>query len=135
MSTEQPIRTHRQPTSHAQQRLVEVAGIVGNKWHPVILHQLFRNEKMGFSELGSAIDDISSKMLSEGLSELEEEHGLITRRIKSSRPLRVEYSLTERGQELEPVLAAMLSWSDARAEAPTHQLESRRTSRSEGGDQ
>jgi len=95
--------------SHTQQLLVEMADLLGHKWHPVILQQLVATEECGFSDLHAAIDNISNKMLSDSLTTLEE-HGLVERVVVSEKPVRVRYSLTDRGRELEPTLGAMVDW-------------------------
>lgn len=95
--------------SHTQQVLIEMADLLGHKWHPVILQQLVATEECGFSDLHAAIDDISNKMLSNSLTTLEE-HGLVERVVVSEKPVRVRYSLTDRGRELEPALDAMVKW-------------------------
>ena len=95
--------------SRTQNLLIEMADLIGHKWHPVILHQLFALEECGFSELHTAIDDISNKMLSDSLTTLED-HDLIERVVVSEKPVRVRYSLTDRGRGLEPVLESMIDW-------------------------
>jgi len=95
--------------SHTQQVLIEMADLLGHKWHPVILQQLVATDSCGFSDLHAAIDEISNKMLSDSLTTLEE-HGLIERVVVSEKPVRVRYSLTDRGRELEPALAALVEW-------------------------
>ena len=110
MSTE-PIPLSRLDGSHerTQRLLIEVADVLGHKWHPVILTQLLNGEPRTFSELGAAIDGVSNKMLSDSLSTLESE-GLVDREVVSEKPVRVRYSLTRRGRELEAVLDPMLRW-------------------------
>ena len=110
MSTE-PIPISRLDGSHerTQRLLIEVADVLGHKWHPVILTQLLNGEPHTFSELGAAIDDVSNKMLSDSLSTLESE-GLVDREVVSEKPVRVKYTLTRRGRELEAVLDPMLRW-------------------------
>lgn len=95
--------------SSAQETLIEMASLVGHKWHPVILHQLCVNDEQGFSELHETIDGVSNKMLSDSLSTLEA-RGLVDRAVVSDKPVRVRYSLTEDGHELESLLAEMLDW-------------------------
>jgi DNA-binding HxlR family transcriptional regulator len=97
--------------------LIEVSAIVGHKWHPVILHQLLTEETLGFSGLKSRIDGISSKMLSESLTALEE-YGLIERAVVEQKPVRVEYSLTDGGRALETVLESMVEWGGDNLERP-----------------
>lgn len=109
MSTE-PLPISRLDGTHerTQRLLIEVADVLGHKWHSVILTQLLRREHT-FSELGSAIDGVSNKMLSDSLSTLEAE-GLVDRQVVSEKPVRVRYALTDRGRELESVLDPMLRW-------------------------
>jgi DNA-binding HxlR family transcriptional regulator len=64
---------------------------------------------MGFSALKDRVDDISSKMLSESLDDLEAA-GLVDRRLLSDKPVRVEYELTEDGRSLEPLITEMVNW-------------------------
>lgn len=86
--------------------------LFGRKWQPVIVYHLLDDESMRFSELKAAIDEISGKMLSESLTDLEES-GVVERCVTSQRPVRVEYTLTTRGQSLEPVLAELIRWGTA----------------------
>ncbi len=110
MSTER-IPISRIDGTHAgtQAVLIEVADVLGHKWHPVILTQLLGEGSLTFSGLQSAIDGVSNKMLSDGLSTLEDE-GLVDREVVNEKPVRVQYALTDRGRELESVLDPMLRW-------------------------
>ena len=103
--------TSRLETSYSstQDILIEMADLIGHKWHPVILHQLFAVGECGFSELHAAIDDISNKMLSDSLTTLED-NGLVERAVVNEKPVRVRYSLTNRGHELKPMLESMIDW-------------------------
>ncbi|PSP84752.1 transcriptional regulator [Halobacteriales archaeon QS_1_68_17] len=85
------------------------ATLVGKKWHPVIVDRLLQHGPLGFNALKDAVDGISSKVLSDSLDDLEES-GMVTREVISEKPFRVEYSLTERGEDLQPVIAAMREW-------------------------
>jgi DNA-binding HxlR family transcriptional regulator len=89
--------------------LLAMQGIVGRKWQPVIVHHLLDGGSVGFSDLKSRIDGISSKMLSESLDDLEAA-GLIERELLSDKPVRVNYSLTERGETLRPLVTEMVRW-------------------------
>ena len=95
--------------THGQAILIAVAELVGHKWYPVLLNELCIEDDRSFSELQAAVDDISNKMLSDSLSALEE-RGLVCRAVVNDKPVRVRYSLTDRGRELESLLAAMLEW-------------------------
>ncbi|MFB6227775.1 MAG: winged helix-turn-helix transcriptional regulator [Halobacteriales archaeon] len=89
--------------------LLSMQAIVGRKWHAIIIMRLLKEGPMGFNELKESIDEVSAKMLSDSLDDLEESD-LIERTIVSEKPFRVEYSLTEAGRELEPLLREMVSW-------------------------
>ena len=89
--------------------------IVGRKWHPILVYYLLTEGPLGFSALKSRVDGISSKMLSESLSDLEEAE-LVTRELLNDQPVRVEYALTERGAALEPVLTEMVAWGSEHGE-------------------
>lgn len=85
------------------------AEILGKKWHPVIVHRLLERGPLGFNALQDAIGDISSNVLSNSLEDLEE-NSVVVRDIVSEKPFRVEYSLTEQGEALAPVIDAMGEW-------------------------
>jgi DNA-binding HxlR family transcriptional regulator len=89
--------------------VTSTASLIGRKWHPVIVHRLLDCGPLGFNDLESEVDGISSKVLSDSLDDLEES-GVVNREIVSEKPVRVEYSLTERGADLEPVIEAMAEW-------------------------
>ncbi|SDZ39635.1 DNA-binding transcriptional regulator, HxlR family [Evansella caseinilytica] len=86
--------------------------ILVGKWKPVILLQLFANGTMRFSELQKAIPDITKKMLTQQLRELQY-HDIIHREVYNQIPPKVEYSITEYGQQLTPLLQAMNDWGTA----------------------
>jgi DNA-binding HxlR family transcriptional regulator len=81
---------------------------IGGKWKTVVLWYL-RNRTLRFSELKKQIPDITEKMLSLQLKALEED-GLVKREVFAEVPLRVEYSLTDFGRTLIPVLEAVALW-------------------------
>jgi DNA-binding HxlR family transcriptional regulator len=82
---------------------------IGGKWKTVVLWYL-RNDKKRFSELKSQMPQITEKMLSIQLKQLEE-HGLIKRKVYTSKPpLKVEYSLTDFGKSLLPLLNEIAKW-------------------------
>lgn len=80
------------------------------KWSILILCVLAENEATRFNAIGKAIPDISPKVLTETLKNLEAD-GLISRRMYSEIPPRVEYSLTDLGKSLMPVLGQLISWA------------------------
>ncbi|QHS16702.1 winged helix-turn-helix transcriptional regulator [Halopenitus persicus] len=85
------------------------ATLIGKKWHPVIIHRLLEHGPSGFNELQDAVDGISSKVLSDSLEDLQENR-LVEREIISEKPFRVQYSLTDHGRSLEPVIYSMRDW-------------------------
>jgi len=83
--------------------------VIGKKWHPVIVHRLLQHDALRFNELGNEVGAITNKMLSQSLEGLEEED-LVDREIVSEKPVAVEYSLTERGRSLQPVIDSLEEW-------------------------
>lgn len=83
--------------------------VIGKKWHPVIVHRLLQHGALRFNELSEEVGGITNKMLSQSLEDLEEKE-LVDREIVSEKPVAVEYSLTERGQSLEPVIDSLEEW-------------------------
>lgn len=83
--------------------------LIGNKWKVLIIRDLLTGPKR-FSELKKSIDGISQKVLTSNLRTMEEDK-LLTRKIYPEVPPKVEYTLTEIGYRLEPVLTAMANWA------------------------
>jgi len=89
--------------------LTTAMNIIGGKWKVVILGHLFTGKKR-FGELKKLIcNDITQKMLTQQLRELEED-GLLHREIYKEVPPRVEYSLTDFGKSLAPILKDLCIW-------------------------
>lgn len=82
--------------------------LISNKWKVLILRDLM-NQTMRYNELRNSIGTISQKVLTANLRAMEED-GLLTRTIYPEVPPRVEYTLTELGKSLKPILDAMLQW-------------------------
>src|SRR5258707_5571289 len=78
--------------------------LIGGRWTGAVIQLLFQG-RMRFAELRAAIPEISDRMLSERLRELEAE-GIVDRLVVPDTPVRVEYLLTEKGRALEQALAA-----------------------------
>ena len=83
---------------------------IGDKWSMLVLFTLERHGTMRFNVLKLYIPDISKKMLSTALKVLEAD-GLVSRRVYAEVPPRVEYSLTERGLSLIPLLNSLIDWA------------------------
>ena len=83
---------------------------VGDKWSMLVLFTLESNDTQRFKELQRNIPDISQKMLTTTLKMLEGD-GLIHREVFPEVPPRVEYSLTEKGKSLLPLIDNLLSWA------------------------
>ena len=94
------------------------SSLIGKKWHPVIIHRLLDHGPSGFNELERHVDGISSKVLSESLEDLAE-NGLVNRELVSEKPVRVQYSLTDLGASLLPVIGAMRDWGNEHLTDPT----------------
>lgn len=89
--------------------VVDIWEILGKRWSLPILKNLSINGAVRFNALKRLLPGISSTVLSERLLELERE-GLITKKIYSEIPIRVEYSLTSRTTELESILKQLSKW-------------------------
>lgn len=84
--------------------------LIGDKWKVLILRDLLPGTKR-FGELKKSIGNVSQKVLTAQLRDMEE-NGLISRKVYPEVPPRVEYSLTELGQSLKPILDAMQAWGN-----------------------
>nr|WP_298922986.1 helix-turn-helix domain-containing protein [uncultured Allomuricauda sp.] len=86
-------------------------GIIGGKWKTVILFHLM-NEKLRYNELRKSMPTVTERTLSLQLKALEED-GLIKRKVHTSKPpLKVEYSLTDFGKTLIPIIQSIADWGD-----------------------
>lgn len=83
--------------------------LIGHKWKVLILRNLFNNGTQRFVELSKGINGISQKMLTQQLRQLETD-GIIERKVYPEVPPKVEYSLTELGASLSPILEEMNRW-------------------------
>lgn len=92
--------------------MVATSAVLSRKWHPVIIQRLLEHGPLRFGELEDLIPEVSGKVLSESLTDLEDK-GLVERTVTDSKPIEVEYSLTHYGQELEAAIAELHSWGRA----------------------
>ncbi|HJB06907.1 MAG TPA: helix-turn-helix transcriptional regulator [Candidatus Enterocloster faecavium] len=84
--------------------------LIGDKWKVLILRDLMPGTKR-FGELKKSIGSVSQKVLTAQLRDMEQK-GLVNRRVFAEVPPRVEYSLTELGRSLKPILDAMQAWGE-----------------------
>lgn len=82
--------------------------LISDKWKALILRDLL-NGTMRFSELRRSVGNVSQKVLTANLRQMERD-GLVHREVYPEVPPRVEYSLTQTGQSLKPVIDAMRDW-------------------------
>ncbi len=95
--------------------------LIGRRWTGAILRVLI-NGPHRFNELLRTVPGLSDRLLSERLGELEAE-GLVVRQVLPGPPVRVEYSLSERGYDLEQVIRAIAAWAEKWLPAPEDQCE------------
>ena len=85
--------------------------LIGSKWKLLILRNLLARP-WRFNELQKNLEGISQKVLTDSLRSMEED-GLVTRRVYPEVPPRVEYSLSELGESMRPIIQAMEQWGTA----------------------
>ena len=85
--------------------------LIGDKWKVLILRDLMPGTKR-FGALKKSVGNVSQKVLTAQLRTMEES-GLVNRKIYAEVPPRVEYSLTELGKSLKPILDSMRAWGEA----------------------
>jgi DNA-binding HxlR family transcriptional regulator len=100
------VAASRESCCSAYHRAVE---LIGKRWSGAILFVLM-DGPLRFSEVKQLVPDLSDRLLSERMKELEAE-GIVERRVIDDMPVRVEYALTDKGRALEPVVRALKSWA------------------------
>lgn len=85
-------------------------GVIGGKWKPIILWLLGELNTLRFGQLQHLIPDITHRILTKQLRELEEDQ-LIERKVYPEVPPKVEYSITPNGKEIIPILEMMCDWA------------------------
>ena len=98
----------RSPCCHLYHRAVE---LIGKRWTGAILFVLM-DGALRFSEVKQLVPELSDRLLSERLKELEAE-GLVKRHVIDDTPVRVEYGLTEKGAALEPAVRTLKRWANS----------------------
>ena len=88
----------------------EAVELVGKRWTGAIVAVLLEGGTMRFSEIAQAVPQLSDRLLSERMKELEA-RGIVERRVDPDAPGKVTYALTEMGEQLAPALQQLKSWS------------------------
>ncbi len=88
----------------------EAVELVGRRWTGAILRVLM-DGPLRFSEIAQAVPELSDRLLSERMKQLEA-RGIISRRVLPGPPIRVEYSLSRMGRELQPALSELERWAN-----------------------
>jgi len=83
--------------------------VIGGKWKPIIIYHLGLDGVLRFSDLKRIMPNITQKMLTQQLRELEVD-GLVHREVYAQVPPKVEYSLTDLGQSVMPVIRSLCAW-------------------------
>lgn len=94
--------------------------LIGNKWQVLIVRDLMEGTKR-FKELQRSVGSVSQKVLTANLRTMEAQ-GLVRREVFAEVPPRVEYSLTELGRSLRPVIDALWSWGESYKELLGHNV-------------
>jgi DNA-binding HxlR family transcriptional regulator len=87
----------------------EAVELIGKRWTGAILRVLL-DRAMRFSEIAQAVPELSDRLLSERMKELEA-RGVVSRHVDPGPPLRVEYTLSAMGRDLEPALEEIQAWA------------------------
>jgi DNA-binding HxlR family transcriptional regulator len=106
--------------------------VFGGKWKPLILFHL-RDRPMRFSELRRVVPQPTQKILTQHLRDLEQD-GNIHRKVYAVVPPKVDYSLTDYGHTLEPLLALMCAWGSRHRSRATARRSRTKASRSQSAD-
>src|SRR5918911_520798 len=103
---DRPVAARRESCCSAYHRAIE---LIGKRWTGAILFVLM-DGPLRFSEVKVLVPDLSDRLLSERMKELEAE-GIVERRVIDAMPVRVEYALTEKGRALEPAVRSLKVWA------------------------
>jgi DNA-binding HxlR family transcriptional regulator len=88
----------------------EAVELIGRRWTGVIVALLIESGPMRFSEVAHAVPEMSDRLLSERMKELEA-RGVVERHVDPGPPVRVAYGLTAMGRSLEPALSELKAWA------------------------
>src|SRR3954468_14122802 len=123
----------RDPADHPPElcaRFHQASELIGRRWTGAIIYVLM-GARCRFATLRSAIPDITDRMLSERLQELEQE-GIVERTVVPDIPVRVEYALTKKGRALTSAMDAIGKWAETWIELPASAAKRERKSRRAG---
>jgi DNA-binding HxlR family transcriptional regulator len=88
----------------------EAVELIGRRWTGAIVEVLLKGGAMRFSEIGAAVPELSDRLLSERMQELEA-RGVVERMVEPGPPVKVSYDLTKMGRGLEPAVAELRMWA------------------------
>ncbi|WP_339924544.1 helix-turn-helix domain-containing protein [uncultured Cyclobacterium sp.] len=94
------------------QAISDTMSILSGKWKFHILGTLIEGSELGFMDLLREVDGIGNKMLSKELQDLETNH-LVRRKVMNTKPITVQYSITEYGETLSPLIDEVAKWGIA----------------------
>ncbi len=94
------------------QAITDAMSMLSGKWKFHIIGTLIEGDRMGFMDLMREVDGIGTKMLSKELQDLEINH-LINRTVLNTKPVTVEYSISEYGKTLRPIIDEIANWGIA----------------------
>ena len=89
--------------------IMDTMELLNGRWKIIIMTTLFIGGKMRFNAIKKSIPKITGRVLSKDLKFLEE-HQIVTRTVKDTAPITVEYELTDYGRTLDPVFQALTDW-------------------------
>ncbi|HUX34134.1 MAG TPA: winged helix-turn-helix transcriptional regulator [Gemmatimonadaceae bacterium] len=104
------------PTPTVCQTFHRAIELIGRRWTGAIVQALFAG-RMRYCDIRQAVPEVSDRMLSERLKELEGE-GIVARIVTPETPVRVEYELTAKGRALEQALGAVAQWAEEWKDTP-----------------
>jgi DNA-binding HxlR family transcriptional regulator len=88
----------------------EAVELIGRRWTGAIVSVLLDGGPMRFTQIAAAVPDLSDRLLSERLKDLEA-NGVVERQVEPGPPIRVRYALTAKGRSLEPAVVELRAWA------------------------
>ncbi len=104
------VATLERPAAQCCPKLHEAVELIGKRWSGAIIVVLLEGGAMRFSEIAQAIPQLSDRLLSERMKELEA-RGIVERRVHPESGVKVDYELTEMGRELAPAVREIERWA------------------------